>query len=113
MASFPLTPDYTFTEGIDFKTKIVTFESGTEQRHAKWASGKRRFTCDFTNRSNTDWTTFKNFYIARKGAYDSFTFTNPNDSTAYTVRFASDSVDFSKDTPAAVKSWSCVLVEVT
>jgi len=95
MSDFTLSPDYVFDEKIQYKTIVSQFENGAEQRRAKWASGQRSWTLQFNNRTAADFDTVIDFVTAKKGAYSSFTWTNPNDATEYTVRFEEDSVSFS------------------
>jgi hypothetical protein len=90
MAEFTTTPDFVFEETIEHHTLLSEFENGSEQRRNKWSQDKRKFSCVFKNRTKSEFETVRDFIIARKGAYESFTFTNPNDSTSYTVRLDGD-----------------------
>lgn len=90
MASFTETPDIVFVENIKYNTLITSFESGYEQRRAKWGSDLRSFTLRFGNRSQSEMEAIRDFFDAREGSYDSFTYTY--DSVDYTVRFAEDSL---------------------
>ncbi len=112
MADFPLTPDYVITEGVGYKTNIVEFESGKEQRRAQWTSAKRKFHLEFKNRPEADFQTLKTFFDSVMGQYGTFNFTNPIDGNIYVCRFASDTLEATKDTPAAIRSFSCDLIEV-
>jgi len=94
MANLTLVPDFSWSETPEFHTLISSYETGHEQRRNKWANPVRKFTLTFTNRSKTEYETARNFFIARKGAYEVFTWTNPNDSTSYNVRFDGDSFGF-------------------
>jgi len=112
MSTFPLIPDYVIEEELEFKTRIIDFESGKEQRQAQWASGKKRFVLKFKNRDKTDYETLKTFFSDMLGQYGSFDFTNPLDGLTYTCRFESDVFRGVKDTPAQIMSFECTLVEV-
>lgn len=94
-SDFTLTPDFTFDESPQFSTLISQFENGYEQRRAKWSAPLRKFHLVYQNRSRTDMELVKAFFIAKMGKYDSFTWTNPNDSVEYTVRFDADQLKFS------------------
>ncbi len=111
MASFPLTPDFVFTQTTEFSTVMSEFENGAEQRRAKWASDFKKFDCRFENRPKTDFTTLQAFFEAREGKYDTFEFTNPEDSVVYTVRFDDDKLEISHKT-ALVYSFKLKLKEV-
>lgn len=94
MANLTLSPDYVYEEKVNFKTLVTEFESGYEQRRAKWATPLRRFKLLYKARTSTDFGTIKSLFIEKLGAYDTFTWTNPNDSTTYTCRFVEDSLAF-------------------
>lgn len=111
MADFPLTPDFVYTEEVQWNTLISKFENGYEQRRAKWSSPIRKFKLQFNNRTKDDYDTLIAFFNTKKGAYSSFTFENPNDSTEYNVRFEADSIEF-QEKAYLVYDFSCVLVEV-
>ena len=67
-----LTPEFGLTESIKFNTDITESESGKEYRNALWDYGIREYklTCKFLTKEAMD--AIWNFYIARKGAYDTF-----------------------------------------
>jgi phage-related protein len=94
MASDDLTvaPDYVFEETIKYSTAVSKFENGTEQRRSLWSTPLRKFKLAFRNRNSTDYGTLRDLFNAKLGAYTSFLWTNPNDSTQYTVRFDDDSL---------------------
>lgn len=95
MADFSLAPDFTFETTKEFKTLISQFENGVEQRRAKWATGLRTWKLNYNNRTSTDLSTITTLFDTQKGALTSFTWTNPLDSTDYTVRFKEDSLNYS------------------
>lgn len=98
MASDDLTvaPDYVFEEEVKFNTAISKFENGTEQRRSLWSTPLRKFKLVFKNRNSTDLSTLTTLFTTKLGAYTSFLWTNPNDSTQYTVRFEDDSLPIKK-----------------
>lgn len=48
------------------------------------------FRIEFNAINETTLNAIRTFFNNQKGSYDTFTFVNPHDSNAYTVRFASD-----------------------
>lgn len=96
MATLSENPDFTYEEEIEYKTLVTKFENGVEQRRSKWANPLRRFRFVYKSRSQTDFETVRDFYNARLGQYESFTWTNPNDSTSYTIRFEADTLRFKR-----------------
>lgn len=96
MSDFSTNPDTLLEENPKFKTLVSEFENGFEQRRAKWSSDLRTFKLVFTNRTDSEMETVRDFYLSKLGSYSSFTWTNPNDSVEYTVRFKEDSFNFIK-----------------
>jgi len=96
MADFTYSVDRVVTEEVIFNTLISEFENGYEQRRAKWSSPLRRFKLIARNRTQTEMENIRDFFLNKKGAYSSFTWENPNDSTEYTVRFEKDSLEIKR-----------------
>lgn len=91
MAAFPnITASYPLIKIAMFDTTIIQFGDQSEQRISNIGSARYRFTLKYRSLSSANHLTILNFFIARKGAFESFTWTDPNDSTVYTVRFDSD-----------------------
>ena len=90
-----LMPDYVYDEEIKYKTLVTEFENGYEQRRTKWNAPLRKFTLSYINRTSTELGTLKTLFTTKLGMATSFTWTNPNDSVEYTVRFQEDSFKFS------------------
>lgn len=67
-----LEPEFGLEETIGFKTLITPMESGLERRRAKWTYGLRSYRLKLFAYSQTAMNVIWNFYIARKGAYDTF-----------------------------------------
>ena len=111
MATFPLTPDFVFKQGTKFNTVVSEFESGVEQRRAKWSGDLKEFDCMFNNRIKSDFTTLQSFFEAREGKLDTFDFVNPEDSLTYTVRFDDDTLSITHQT-ALIYSFKVKLKEV-
>lgn len=96
MADFTYTPDRVVEEEVVFNTLVSRFENGVEQRRSKWANPLRKWKLYFKIRTQTEMEAVRDFFINKKGAYSSFTWTNPNDNVTYTVRFVEDSFKFER-----------------
>ena len=70
-------PEYVFEEEMDFKTLILQFENGVEQRRDKWSQGKKMFTLHYNIKTREEINRLWNFYHLCKGAYKGFNFQNP------------------------------------
>ena len=91
MATFPsINPSYSVIESVSFNTQIIGYGNKVEQRIALDSIGRKGFKLQWTSLSPADKSTIKDFFIARLGAFDAFTWTNPLDSIAYNVRFQED-----------------------
>jgi hypothetical protein len=79
MADYPTSPipQLSFTKEIGFKTLISQFENGAEQRRRKLSQGKRLFTLVYNALTVAEAAILWNFYMARKGSYESFNFIDP------------------------------------
>ena len=67
-----LEPEFGLEESIDFKTLITEMEDGDEKRRAKWTWGLRRYKLRLYAYTKTNMDTIWDFFIARKGASDTF-----------------------------------------
>jgi len=92
MATFSYTPDAVLVQRVSYNTLRTNESYGKERRRNKWASPRRAWNLNFTNASGTAVTDIINFYTTVSGSFDSFSWTNPVDSTAYTVRFQEGSL---------------------
>lgn len=90
MEVFSWQPSQVIEEEIRFKTLITPFESGKEQRRSKGVP-RRAWTMRFS-RLKAEGDAIWAFYVARKGAYEAFLWTNPIDNVQYTVRFLEDNL---------------------
>lgn len=95
MSDFNYNPDYVLDEVVEYKTLVSEFENGAQQRRRKWSNPLRKWTLRFRNRTLSEMNNIRDFFMNKYGSFDSFTWTNPNDSVEYTVRFAEDSFKFS------------------
>ncbi len=95
MAAFPsIGASYPLVKVSMFNTTIITYGDQSEQRISNNAAVRRKFTLKFKLLSDADHQTIRDFFIARKGSFESFTWTDPNDSVVYTVRFDRDEQTF-------------------
>lgn len=79
MAVFPSTPapSYSLEIGQQFRTIVSTFDSGREQRRAKWSFPKYRVTLRYKANEHAESETIWQFYQARLGSYEAFDFFHP------------------------------------
>ncbi len=79
MAAFPdIYPEHPLREEINFKTITTRFEDlGVETRKQKWLYPKRNFNLQFRALPAADAKTLWEFYIARKGTYEAFSYFLP------------------------------------
>lgn len=96
-------PQFVYIDQTDWRTVISQFESGKEQRRKKWTTDRKRFHVVFNALDKTTADAIKALYNEKYGAYDTFSFTNPADSTSYTVRFVEDSFKQEFITPTVCK----------
>lgn len=68
-----------FVEDINYNTLITRYEDGKEQRRQKWSRPKRMYSISLRGKSKTIFNQIWNFYNSRSGAFDTFYFTNPNE----------------------------------
>lgn len=98
MATFPSIqgfPSYPFIEIPKFNTNIIKYQNNVEQRIANFNTPQWSFKVRFPGISDSDKYVIQDFFIARKGAYESFTFINPDppqiigsDSENYTAKLS-------------------------
>lgn len=90
-----LVPDYSFATTGSFVTLISKAEGGKERRRSKRSTLKREWKLTFPLLTVSECGSIWDFYLARKGAFEAFTWTDPVTSTQHTVRFKDD--DLTKD----------------
>jgi uncharacterized protein (TIGR02217 family) len=95
MSDFDFKPDVTIDEAVQYKTLISEFENGAEQRRSKWKNPLRKWSLRYKTRTLSEMNSVRDFFMGKKGAFSAFTWTNPNDSVEYMVRFVEDSFRFS------------------
>ena len=71
-AVLSITPEFGMTESIRFKTYKTEFESGRKRTSSQWDKGLREFRLNLKFLTESEMNTIWDFYVARKGAYESF-----------------------------------------
>ena len=89
-------PDSTLEEEIGYNTAISKFENGVEQRRSLSAAPLRKFKLYYKNRPLSDYSTIASLFNTKLGAFNTLLWTNPNDSTQYTVRFEKDTLNVAR-----------------
>lgn len=111
MSDFTYIPDFPVAEEITYDVLVSKFENGTEQRRAQHASGQRKFTLNFNFRTQTEINNIVAFFSSKLGPLTSFTWTNPNNSVEYTVRFLEGSLRSERIAPGIYNA-SCQFIQV-
>lgn len=102
---FIWTPDYSYTEDIEFATELTSFESGVEQRRRRRIAGLRTFNLTYKLLDLNEVDEIWDFFIARSGRFGAFLYRNyPND---YRIAQETPSgvVDGTNNTFALVKTY--------
>uniref|UniRef100_A0A6M3JAG0 DUF2460 domain-containing protein n=1 Tax=viral metagenome TaxID=1070528 RepID=A0A6M3JAG0_9ZZZZ len=89
--NFTEQPNYVYADVVGYKTNIIPFTSGKEARYSK-GSALHEFNLVYSMADDTQKNTIVDFFNARTGILDTFTWTNPTDNVTYTVRFKEDSL---------------------
>jgi len=97
VSDFIWNPDNIITAVEEFKTLVSTFENGVEQRRKKRTRQDKSWRLTFKNRTQAEKNQILAFFQSKYGQYSSFTWTNPEDSTEYTVRFNSDKLSVTRN----------------
>ncbi|MCP4158602.1 MAG: DUF2460 domain-containing protein [Deltaproteobacteria bacterium] len=94
--TYPLVPNRITNVGIEYKTNIIEYEQGHEQRSSRWESGKKTFKLShkMLEKDGGSYDTLLNFFNEKKGMFQKFYFVNHIDGITYEVRFNSDNLNF-------------------
>ncbi len=90
MAVFPTLSrdvEWTITEDYEDSTIRSTTEAGYEHTRARYTYDRKIWSISYKYLVTADRTALRAFLVTVRVGVDSFTWTNPDDSTAYTVRF--------------------------
>lgn len=90
-STFTEVADATFTSSVNYNTIITDTEYGKERRRNKWANPRRTFTLQFSDATQEVMEYIRDFHL-NVGNFETFSWTNPNDSQTYTVRFVEDNL---------------------
>lgn len=79
MAAYPETPQPTWVHVLtqEYRTLITEFDSGAEQRRAKWLRPKYHLQLTYSALLSSEADALWNFYSARSGALESFSYFVP------------------------------------
>lgn len=108
--TFSFVPQYSWEMTREYNVLVSNFESGLEQRRYKGAkpkSWKLQFIGTWAFISS-----ISDFFDARKGSYEAFSWTPLNTSTAITVRFRESSLTISRKGLSNYAECEVVLQEV-
>ena len=91
MATYPQTPkpDYSFTEEKYYDV-LITNIPGKELRRTRHTTAKLTWNLTYHAIHDGDCKYLWDFFIARKGKLESFTFVHPRTAVSYTARFDDD-----------------------
>ena len=91
--AMPTVEDWEIDPG--FNTFVTEFGSGSMVRNSKWTNPRYKFKIKYRRpMRKADVIAIKDFFIARKGRYESFLMYCPPLGTTHTVMFQKDSSDF-------------------
>jgi len=91
MATFPsITPQYPFVEVTQYGN-LINDIWGKEKRRNLWGP-KKGFHLKYDHISLSDARSIVEFFDARRGNYESFSWTHPLTDVSYTVRFAESNI---------------------
>lgn len=96
MATFPTITnrERTIIKIPMFQTLTINYGNKVEQRISLDSAVRYKFQITWNSAlKSTELASISNFFIARKGAYESFSWVNPEDSVTYTVRFEEDLIN--------------------
>jgi len=97
LQTFPASPVPTWVYDIDstWNTLIIDYGNLVEQRIALNSTAQKAMAARWRSLTNTNRKIITDFFDARKGSFEAFTFVDPTDSTSRTVRFLRDKINAS------------------
>lgn len=91
MAAFPdINPSFSVIESVSFNTQIINYGNKIEQRVAINSLSQTTYTVHWRVLTSANKQLIQDFFIARKGAFEAFTWTNLLTDVVYNVRFKAD-----------------------
>jgi hypothetical protein len=95
MATWPYPPQLVLTETLVAPTRRSSSAPRTINVGGIAADLQRSFRLRYTAIDSAECSGMADFFLARRGGFEAFTFVNPNDQFPYAVRFATDlTLDF-------------------
>ena len=93
MATYPSVPapDYPINEG-EYYSVIVSNLPGKEERRTRHSTVVRSWELTYYGIHSGDCKYLWDFYNARKGEHEKFTFVHPETAVSHTVRFSADNI---------------------
>lgn len=92
-----LKPNWITTVEVEFKTTVIEFENGTEQRLANWKYGKKRYSFNWNLMTNSELAALENFFNLQCGQAESWKIVDDRiSSNPTTLRFNSDKLKIDK-----------------
>ncbi len=85
-----------YSEITEIKVLTSEYENGVVQKRKKWHTNKKSFKIVFKVNTLIEIQAIRDYFIATDGSVDTFTFTEPLSSTAYTVRFKDNSFEIER-----------------
>lgn len=105
MSTFPqlksgAVAQYPLRRALRFATHVTRFLDGSEQRFRQRPSARKRWVIRLDLLDETELTMLEDFFAARKGRLESFTFVDPQDATSYPdCSFENDDIGLSINGP--------------
>ena len=99
-----------FEEEVSYNTNVIQFEDGGEVRNS-YGTVRRIFTLNYDRITKANRDLIVADYESQYGQYDTFSFTNPNDNTAYTVRYLEGSLE-EEETGYEIYNINLKLIEI-
>lgn len=88
---------FPYKERTKFNILETQFENGVVQKRNKWNSNQKEFEITFTANTKAEILEIRDYFIAREASENTFTFTDPLESTEYTVRFKDDEFEITRE----------------
>lgn len=95
MDAFPssLVPNAIVGRGLEYRTKVIEFESGNTQRFAQWHLGRRTWRLSWNMMKVSDYATLEAFFDSQVGQLRAWYLTDTRVGVKKTVRFNADKLE--------------------
>lgn len=108
MSDLTLPPSYVLIEEPEFHIARSQFENMATQVRSISQTSSTKWRLRYENQTQSEFETFIAFFKSKKGPAISFTWTNPNDDTEYTVRFVDTRLPMARQ-KGVLYEWDCEL----